>query len=551
MRKTAFEYYQAEGAFGNTAKAVASTLGRLNTLPVAALVGQERIGDWLRDPEEKMLHDLRKDLRKDKRIHNTEIQVGHANPLRLLQRVWKNPHSTILDKTMGTLMSPLSAISSNLTRGNAYDPLSDSIMLYSNIPEIAKHELGHARDFNQKSPWLRSAYTWGKMMEAPLSPIFGGAGPLTQWMETRANQEGIEGGKPTPESRREYRRRTWPARSTYITAALAALAPYAANKGWLGEGAKDSWLGRDGNLLGRMGGSAMLGLIPGAMLGRGMAEVRNLFDPDKPKEKKKHMTTNTTHKKAALNPRLFGAYLSTVKSAADADSIMKMDGAGPVAADMIGLNVWGANRAGRAKAMQKAQGKDVPFSVGHPILSTTLGLTGGMLAGGLTGTLAGHAMSGPGLYDDSAAIGGLAGMGGGALLGLTLTNMLRRKRMREIHEGFEETPTGDLRPQRPRTNLGIDLLGALAGTGFVNKGERDTYRKLHGDTDENPRTPLLGGIASSIPFVNIAASPINSAHQGISSGHAIKQDEEKARRAKLKKVASINPRILGALIAQL
>ena len=285
----------------------------------------------------------------------------------------------------------------------------------------------------------------------------------------------------------------------------------------------------------------MLGLIPGAVLGRGMAEARNLFDPDKPKQKSKHMTTNTTHKKAALNPRLFGAYLSTVKSAADADSIMQMDGAGPVAADMIGLNAWGANRAGRAKAMQKAQGKDVPFSVGHPILSGMLGFGGGMLAGGMAGGALSGGEEGP----------TTVGMGGGALLGLVLTNMLRRKRMREIHEGFEATPTGDLNPQRPRTNLGIDLLGSLVGTGFVNKGERDTYRKLHGDTDENPRTPLLGGIASSIPYVSSVTSPLVSAYQGISSGHAIKQDEEKARRAKLKKVASINPRIFGALIAQL
>jgi uncharacterized protein YoaH (UPF0181 family) len=170
-----------------------------------------------------------------------------------------------------------------------------------------------------------------------------------------------------------------------------------------------------------------------------------------------------------MNPRLFGAYLSTVKSA---DMSSRLEAAGSNIARQAGGNALGGAAVGLGVGLNRIARKGYANMDTKEILLHLLALP---VAG--------------------AGIGSVTGAGLSGLHGLILPKQV----MQDLREEQESKKKASISPR---------LFGAYLST-------------------------------------------VKSAHQGISSGHAIKQDEEKARRAKLKKVASINPRIFGALIAQL
>lgn len=82
-------------------------------------------------------------------LSDTKLYLGGASILDRLKRVWKNRRTTLLAKLVGTGLTPLESFSSNLLRADHYDPLSDSVALYSDNPAVLTHELGHAIDFNK------------------------------------------------------------------------------------------------------------------------------------------------------------------------------------------------------------------------------------------------------------------------------------------------------------------------------------------------------------------------------------------------------------------
>jgi hypothetical protein len=159
---------------------VSSTAGRLSTLlSLQPLITKDFTS--LQNPDIKDVQQLAKKLDKfkDQSIDDVKIYVNGTRPFDMMKRVWKNPRNGILGKLIGTISVPKSYISTALTRGDSYNPYSNTVHLFSKNPSTLLHELGHAEDFNSndvpdtllKREWnglKRTAYGAGAY---PIQPI--------------------------------------------------------------------------------------------------------------------------------------------------------------------------------------------------------------------------------------------------------------------------------------------------------------------------------------------------------------------------------------------
>lgn len=81
-------------------------------------------------------------------LSDTKVYLGGVGSWDRLKRTWKNKRTTLLSKLLGTVSIPATSVMMNLTRGDHYDPVSDTVALYSDNPAVLTHELGHAIDMN-------------------------------------------------------------------------------------------------------------------------------------------------------------------------------------------------------------------------------------------------------------------------------------------------------------------------------------------------------------------------------------------------------------------
>jgi hypothetical protein len=222
-----------------------------------------------------------------------------------------------------------------------------------------------------------------------------------------------------------------------------------------------------------------------------------------------------------------------------AKDILPMEGFLPGAQDF--LNTYSSNRAGRAVAMGHAAGKsdeEISSRLRYPIFSSLGDTLGGAALGGLAGAAIGGGASvlagpqNPYSIDQGATIGGLGGVGVGALLGSIHNFIQRRKEMREISKEFDDTSPGDRNktksPEDPRISDYNPYIGPY------NKGERDAYRFINGEQKEKPsfggagHTQVLSGLADAV--VPGAGVPIFAA-AGIAQGIGSSGKKEEAKKA--------------------
>ena len=277
--KKAFSVVEPSGFVGKGSSYLADSVGRVSGLPAALLVGQEKAHKWLQNYDAEKFEEDFKHLQKDPRLKNTLVRLGHADPVDSIKRIWKNKKLSPYLKTVGTISEIPNSLISTLERNNSYNPITDEAHIYSNIPEIAHHELGHARDINSRN---KDVNALAMLLDSKL-PIK--AGPFTQFLETRANQEAEKGYLG---DKKEFRRRLWPGRGTYWATLLGSAAMLHPN---IRENVERFVTdGGYGNLQDNLIRSSLLGLGvtgAGALGGRVFAEVRNLFDSEDNNKKEK------------------------------------------------------------------------------------------------------------------------------------------------------------------------------------------------------------------------------------------------------------------------
>ena len=161
-----------------------------------------------------------------------------------------------------------------------------------------------------------------------------------------------------------------------------------------------------------------------------------------------------------------------------ADKLLPEHTAG-LLADYLSPSQWGGERAGRAKQLARASGRDAGFSVNHPLTSDFASMLAGMAGGGLVGAATGEL----GKFDPTAS-GGMTvgGALGGSLLGLVLSRLHRRKRLNQIKDDFVNTDSpvlseprftagGFFNPLRAahRTGQGLAYKELRTGKGMDNR----------------------------------------------------------------------------------
>jgi len=163
----------------------------------------------------------------DEGLDHVKVRLNQYAPLADWQRLRKN--RTVgwpLRYTIGTLSVASEAVfAGRLFGGDHYNPWTNTIHLYSDVPAIALHEGGHARDFARRDWPGLYAVAFGLPITA-LYPEAIATGEALAYLESRPDiperddapdDDGTPGGPRRPEpGLAEARRILYPAYGTYV-----------------------------------------------------------------------------------------------------------------------------------------------------------------------------------------------------------------------------------------------------------------------------------------------------------------------------------------------
>lgn len=102
-------------------------------------------------------------LENDTTLENLTVRVNHNEPLYDTKRLFTDPkvkeRNGFLARALIGAGATLGAeLFSELSRGDYYNPMTQSLALYSNVESISLHEMGHHKDFQRfKRDWIYNA----------------------------------------------------------------------------------------------------------------------------------------------------------------------------------------------------------------------------------------------------------------------------------------------------------------------------------------------------------------------------------------------------------
>lgn len=106
-----------------------------------------------KDKKARMYEELAKRMAKANpdQLQDVHVNLGGGRLWNDLVRTWNNSRVNPLFRILGTVGVPVADFMSSLRRADHYNPLSNTVTLYSDSPAILTHELGHAIDLNSYS----------------------------------------------------------------------------------------------------------------------------------------------------------------------------------------------------------------------------------------------------------------------------------------------------------------------------------------------------------------------------------------------------------------
>ena len=154
----------------------------------------------------------------DNGLETTRVRLNQYAPLDDWKRLVRNKRvGAPIRYTFGTLTTAGETLfPGRIFGGDHYNPFTDTIHLYSDVPAIALHEAGHAKDFARRKWKGTYALAYG----VPLVPLY---------HESIATRDALAYAEyaASPSERREAIQVLYPAYGTYVGSAFGTLIPSA------------------------------------------------------------------------------------------------------------------------------------------------------------------------------------------------------------------------------------------------------------------------------------------------------------------------------------
>lgn len=126
------------------------TASYILNIPSKVLLLSTKVGAL---PREETQHYIQQYLQKSN-LENTTVRVGHTRILRDLYRLVSDKKLKDISLAgrllLGIPYTLIGGLISKLTRSDMYNPFTKTANIYSDVPAIALHELGHAQDYQNK-----------------------------------------------------------------------------------------------------------------------------------------------------------------------------------------------------------------------------------------------------------------------------------------------------------------------------------------------------------------------------------------------------------------
>jgi hypothetical protein len=147
-------------------------------------------------------------------LPNVKVRLNQYAPGDEWRRLFKNRDVNGLWRfTVGTMTVLFyTLLPQRLFGGDNYNPFTNTINLYSDVPTIALHEGGHAKDFAPKSPFLKGLYATARVL--PVVPLF-------QEADATSDAIGYEKAIGNYEGEKRAYRILYPAYGTYVGGELS------------------------------------------------------------------------------------------------------------------------------------------------------------------------------------------------------------------------------------------------------------------------------------------------------------------------------------------
>jgi hypothetical protein len=189
------------------------TVGNIVSLPVKLLLWNRRVDNHrISEETERAVEQYL----ADNGLANVKVRLNQYDPGGEWSRLVANKEVHPLWRyTLGTLtVAAYTFFPQRVFGGDNYNPFTNTISLYSDLPAVALHEGGHAKDFAGRS--RKGLYASLRLL--PLAPLY---------QEARATQDaiGYERATNNPEGERSAYKVLYPAFGTYVGGELVQLIP--------------------------------------------------------------------------------------------------------------------------------------------------------------------------------------------------------------------------------------------------------------------------------------------------------------------------------------
>jgi len=185
-------------------------IGHIMAMPFRIFLWDGDVG-WGND--EKRARAVLSMLEQNKDIEGLTVRLNHNEAFYDLYRIFtdkklRERNNFIARATLGTLTCLKDEIWAELFRGDYYNPLSKTVVVYSNLESIAAHEIGHHKDFS------RFSSDWEYSLFRLLPPVM-----LYQEWKASTNAKEMLGS----EDKWQFNRYLMPAFLTYVLATYGTM----------------------------------------------------------------------------------------------------------------------------------------------------------------------------------------------------------------------------------------------------------------------------------------------------------------------------------------